>query len=78
MAANKGKGYFYYFHNENKCAPDNKIDFISGIGAGGQYMAVFPDLNIVAVATADNQKNIGAPLQAILDHLIPLFKPATH
>ena len=78
MAANKDKGYFYYFHNESHISPDNKIDFISGVGAGGQYMSIFPDLNLVAVATADNQKNIGAPLQAILDHLIPLFKPATH
>ena len=74
MSANKGKGYFYYFHNESELAPDKKIDFISGIGAGGQYMSVFPGLNLVAVATADNKKEIKLPLDAILEHLTPLFK----
>lgn len=49
------------------------IDFISGIGAGGQYMSTFPDLDIVLVATSHNKGNINAPLQAALDHLIPLF-----
>ena len=74
LAANKGSGYFYYFHNESKLSPDKKIDFVSGIGAGGQYMSIFPNLNLVAVATADNKKEIKLPLDAILEHLIPLFK----
>ena len=66
--------YYYYFHNENKLSPNKRVDFISGIGAGGQYMSVFPSLNLVAVATADNKKEIKLPLDAILEHLIPLFK----
>lgn len=74
MAANKGDGYFYYFHNENKVSPDNKIDYISGIGAGGQYMSIYPGLNLVAAVTADNKKDIKASQQAVLDHLIPLLK----
>ena len=74
LAANRGSGYFYYFHNESKLSPDKKIDFVSGIGAGGQYMSIFPDLNLVAVATADNKKEIKLPLDAILEHLVPLFK----
>ncbi|MEI7850317.1 MAG: serine hydrolase [Kiritimatiellales bacterium] len=74
MAADKGKGYFYYFHNESKISPNKKIDFISGIGAGGQYMSIFPDLNLVVVATAHNKKEINLPLDAILEHLIPLFR----
>ena len=36
-------------------------------------MSVFPELNLVAVATAHNKKSINLPLKAILDHLIPLF-----
>ena len=67
-------GYLYYFHDESKLSPDKKVDFISGVGAGGQYMSVFPGLNLVAVATADNTKEIKPPLDAILEHLIPLFK----
>ena len=66
--------YYYYFHNENKLSPNKRVDFISGVGAGGQYMSVFPSLNLVAVATADNKKEIKLPLDAILEHLIPLFK----
>ena len=66
--------YYYYFHNESKLSPNKRVDFISGVGAGGQYMSVFPSLNLVAVATADNKKEIKLPLDAILEHLIPLFK----
>ncbi len=69
----KGEGYFYYFHNRHKTVSGRRLVFISGIGAGGQYMATFPELNIVVVATADNKKAIGLPLQAVLEHLIPLF-----
>jgi len=73
MNRKKGEGYFYYFHNRKKRAAGKEVYFISGIGAGGQYMATFPELNIVAVATAHNKKQIGLPLNAILEHLIPLF-----
>ena len=73
MNPKKGEGYFYYFHNRKKRAAGKEVYFISGIGAGGQYMATFPELNIVAVATAHNKKQTGLPLNAILEHLIPLF-----
>ena len=73
MNPKKGEGYFYYFHNRKKRAAGKEVYFTSGIGAGGQYMATFPELNIVAVATAHNKKQIGLPLNAILEHLIPLF-----
>jgi CubicO group peptidase (beta-lactamase class C family) len=74
MDTSKGEGYFYYFHNRKKQSPDNKVNFISGIGAGGQYMSIFPKLNLVMVATSHNKGKIGAPLEAVLDHLIPLFR----
>ena len=73
MDRKKGEGYFYHFHNRQKKTAGKDVLFISGIGAGGQYMATFPELNIVAVATAHNQKQINLPLNAILEHLIPLF-----
>ena len=74
LNTNKGEGYFYFFHNRKKRSPDNKVNFISGIGAGGQYMSIFPKLNLVMVATSHNKGKIGAPLEAVLDHLIPLFR----
>jgi CubicO group peptidase (beta-lactamase class C family) len=73
MDRKKGEGYFYHFHNRRKKTAGKDVFFTSGIGAGGQYMATFPELNIVAVATAHNQKQINLPLNAILEHLIPLF-----
>ena len=73
MDTTKGDGYFYHFHNRRKKTAGKEVHFISGIGAGGQYMATFPELNIVAVATAHNQKQLNLPLNAILEHLIPLF-----
>jgi len=74
MDTQKGEGYFYFFHNRKKRSPDNKVNFISGIGAGGQYMSIFPKLNLVMAATSHNKGKIGAPLEAVLDHLIPLFR----
>jgi len=71
----KGDGYFYYFHNRDKLGEDGKIDFISGVGAGGQYMSMFPDLNVVLVATSHNKGQIDRPLEATLKHFIPLFRP---
>ena len=73
MSRNEEEGYFYYFHNRHKKAAGRKVHMVSGIGAGGQYMAAFPALNIVAVATAHNKGEIGRPLQAVLEHLVPLF-----
>lgn len=68
----KGEGYFYFFHNRKKRS--ETVNFISGIGAGGQYMATFPELNLVAVATSHNKGLIGKPLEPILNHLVPLYK----
>ncbi len=73
LSEKPAEGYYYFFHNRLKRVKDEKVRFISGIGAGGQYMATFPELNIVVVATAHNQRQIGLPLQAFLEHLIPLF-----
>ncbi len=73
MAPKEKEGYYYHFHNRDKKAGEKEVKFISGIGAGGQYMATFPELNVVVVATSHNKGNIGAPLKAMLEHLVPLF-----
>ena len=73
MDRQKGEGYFYFFHNRR--VRSEEINFISGIGAGGQLMSIFPELNVVAVATSHNKKGQnGKPLEAIMNHLIPLFE----
>jgi len=73
MAPKKKEGYYYFFHNREKRAGGKRLRFISGIGAGGQYLATFPELNLVAVATSHNKGQINKPLDALLGHLIPLF-----
>ena len=73
MDRQKGEGYFYFFHNRR--VRSEEINFISGIGAGGQLMSIFPELNVVAVATSHNKKGQnGKPLEAVMNHLIPLFE----
>lgn len=72
MDRRKGEGYFYFFHNRKKQSA--QINFISGVGAGGQYMAVLPELNAVVVATSHNKGQIGKPLEAIFNYLVPLLK----
>ena len=73
MDRQKGEGYFYFFHNRR--VRSEEINFISGIGAGGQLMSIFPELNVVAVVTSHNKKGQnGKPLEAIMNHLIPLFE----
>ena len=73
MDRQKGEGYFYFFHNRR--VRSEEINFISGIGAGGQLMSIFPKLNVVAVVTSHNKKGQnGKPLDAIMSHLIPLFE----
>lgn len=69
----KGAGYFYFFHNRSVGTATPEINYFSGVGAGGQYMSIFPELNLVAVATAHNKKSINLPLKAIVEHLLPLF-----
>jgi len=71
MDTNKGKGFFYYFHNRHKFTAGDKVNFISGIGAGGQYMSIYPNDELVIVATSSKSK-IGCPLNAINDHFAKL------
>lgn len=73
MAPKDKKGYYFYFHDRPEECAGKSIRFNSGVGAGGQYMGTFPELNMVVVATAHNKKAIRLPLDAILEHLVPLF-----
>lgn len=73
MDTNKGQGYFYYFHNRRKFTSKEKVNFISGIGAGGQYMSIYPDEKMVIVATSTKSK-IGGPLNVIKDHFANFFE----
>jgi CubicO group peptidase (beta-lactamase class C family) len=45
-------------------------------GAGGQFIVVMPDQDVVVAITAD-RANMQAELDAIWDHLLPAFQPAS-
>lgn len=62
MASKKKDGYYYCFHNRTKSVGNKRVRFISGIGAGGQYMATFPELNVVAIATSHIRTVCGSSL----------------
>jgi CubicO group peptidase (beta-lactamase class C family) len=73
IAPKDKKGYYFYFHDRPEKCAGKSLRFNSGVGAGGQYMGTLPELNMVLVATAHNKKAIGLPLNAIMEHLVPLF-----
>ncbi len=77
MAPKEKNGYYYYFHDRPEKCAGKTFRFNSGVGAGGQYMGTLPELNMVVVATAHNTKTvkrgIRLPLDAIMEHLVPLF-----
>lgn len=73
MALKEQKGYYYYFHDRPEKSAGKVLRYNGGVGAGGQFMGTFPELNMVVVATAHNKKGISFPLKAILEHLVPLF-----
>ncbi len=51
---------------------DRKIDCISGRGAGGQFILIFPELDLIAVITAHN-KGMGATLKTFPERVLPAF-----
>ena len=49
---------------------DRKIDCMSGRGAGGQFILLFPDLDLIAVITAHN-KGMGDLLKTFPGRVLP-------
>jgi hypothetical protein len=45
---------------------------IEGRGAGGQFIFIFPELDLIAVVTSHN-KGMGKMLQSLPNELIPAF-----
>lgn len=68
---NKGNGFFYYFHNRQVFGSE-KTNFISGNGAGAQYMSVYPHDNIVISATSSGS-DMRSPLRAIEAHFVDIL-----
>lgn len=63
-------GYFWWRHDME--VGDRKIDCISGRGAGGQFILMFPELELIVVVTA-HHKGMGSTLKTIPERLLPAF-----
>ena len=64
-------GYFWWY--QDRQIKDKKYPCIQGRGAGGQFIFVFPTLELVAVATAHNQ-GMGKMLWQLPEVLILAFR----
>ena len=64
--------YGYFWWSQVREVGEKKYPCIQGRGAGGQFIFVFPTLELVAVATAHNQ-GMGKMLWQLPEVLIPAF-----
>lgn len=67
-------GYFWWRHNVN--VRGRKFDCISGRGAGGQFILLFPELDLIGVITAHN-KGMGKMLVTFPERVLPSFIKST-
>jgi len=68
----QGTSYGYFWWRHDMKVGDQKFDCISGRGAGGQFVLVFPELGLIAVSTAHN-KGMGAILTTFPERVLPSF-----
>ncbi|MBT7406629.1 MAG: serine hydrolase [Opitutae bacterium] len=64
--------YGYFWWHQVRKVKDKKYPCIQGRGAGGQFIFVFPTLDLVASVTAHNQ-GMGKMLRDLPEILIPAF-----
>lgn len=68
----QGTSYGFFFWRHNIKIQNKNYDCISGRGAGGQFILMFPDLDLLIVTTAHN-KGMGKNLKTIPERVLPLF-----
>ena len=68
-----GSDYGYFWWYQDRQIKEKKYPCIQGRGAGGQFIFVFPTLEVVAVATAHNQ-GMGKMLWQLPEVLILAFR----
>lgn len=68
----QGTSYGFFWWRHDMAVGDRRIDCISGRGAGGQFILMFPELDLVAVITAHN-KGMGSMLKSFPEKVLPAF-----
>jgi CubicO group peptidase (beta-lactamase class C family) len=64
--------YGYFWWGEDVEVGGKTYRCKQGRGAGGQFIFIFPELDLIAVATAHNQ-GMGNTLETLPQKLIPAF-----
>lgn len=67
--------YGFYWWVEDRDIDGRKYRLIEGRGAGGQFIFMFPELDLVAVATS-HDKGMGDMLATLPRKLVPIFTSA--
>jgi CubicO group peptidase (beta-lactamase class C family) len=65
----QGTSYGFFWWRHDMKVGDRKIDCISGRGAGGQFLLLFPELNLISVITAHN-KGMGGMLKTFPNRVL--------
>lgn len=68
----RGTSYGYFWWRHDMKVGDRDFDCISGRGAGGQFILVLPELELIAVITAHN-KGMGTTLTTMPERVLPAF-----
>ncbi|MFT5470169.1 MAG: CubicO group peptidase (beta-lactamase class C family) [Verrucomicrobiales bacterium] len=63
-------GFFWWRHDAQ--VEGRKIDCKSGRGAGGQFILMFPEFDLIVVVTA-HQKGMGKMLSTVPERVLPAF-----
>ena len=64
--------YGYFWWRADMQVGGKLYDCISGRGAGGQFILMLPELDLIIVITAHN-KNMGNMLEAVPEKILPAF-----
>lgn len=70
----QGTSYGYFWWRKDMKVGGKSYDCISGRGAGGQFILILPELELIAVVTAHN-KGMGGMLNTVSERILPAFVP---
>ena len=68
----QGTSYGFFWWRHDAPVGDQTFDCISGRGAGGQFILIFPEINLIAIVTAHN-KGMGKMLKTLPERVVPGF-----
>jgi len=68
----KGTSYGFFWWRHDMQVGERKFDCKSGRGAGGQFILMLPELDLIAIVTAHN-KGMGTTLATFPKRILPAF-----